>query len=161
MREWAVSGALIANTAGLLLVQNRRRDGSVDWSPPGGVVDPGETFVGALTREVAEETGLIVTNWSPIRYHIDVNFIDANMHLVVEVYEALAWDGHIAIEDPDGIVEAAEFCAPGRRDSLLETSPPWVREPVAEWLADQQQDAHHFGYDVSGVHPAKMRAKRL
>ena len=39
MREWLVAGGLVESHDGLLLVQNRRRDGSLDWSPPGGVID--------------------------------------------------------------------------------------------------------------------------
>src|SRR5205823_11367271 len=41
VREWLVAGGLVENHDGLLLVQNRRRDGSLDWSPPGGVIDVG------------------------------------------------------------------------------------------------------------------------
>jgi ADP-ribose pyrophosphatase YjhB (NUDIX family) len=39
MREWFVAGALIERDGELLLVQNRRRNGRVDWSPPGGVIE--------------------------------------------------------------------------------------------------------------------------
>ena len=44
MRAWQVGGALIRRDDGLVLVANRRRDQSVDWTPPGGVIDPGETI---------------------------------------------------------------------------------------------------------------------
>ena len=54
MRDWVVAGAVIEGADGLLLVRNRRRDGSEDWSPPGGVIDEGETILEGLTREVAE-----------------------------------------------------------------------------------------------------------
>ena len=67
MRRWQVAGGLLADRRGLLLVANRRRDGSVDWSTPGGVVDDGETPIVALGREVAEETGLIVDAWAALR----------------------------------------------------------------------------------------------
>ncbi len=39
-------GGIVTSDAGVLLVQNRRRDGRLDWSPPGGVIDPGETLLG-------------------------------------------------------------------------------------------------------------------
>ena len=43
MRDWVVGGALILSDEGVLLVQNRRRNGSHDWTPPGGVIDDGES----------------------------------------------------------------------------------------------------------------------
>ena len=48
--RWSVVSGLIENAGSLLLVANRRSNGSIDWSPPGGVVDPGEVALSALTR---------------------------------------------------------------------------------------------------------------
>ena len=45
MRDWVVGGALIVSDDGVLLVQNRRRNGSHDWTPPGGVIDEGESLL--------------------------------------------------------------------------------------------------------------------
>ena len=45
MRDWLVGGGIVTSERGLLLVQNRRRDGREDWTPPGGVIDPGETLI--------------------------------------------------------------------------------------------------------------------
>ncbi len=67
-REWRVAGALIEQDGLLLLVANRRRGGKLEWTPPGGVVDPGETSIEALVREVREETGLIVESWTSSVY---------------------------------------------------------------------------------------------
>ena len=53
-------GGLLTRQGATLLVANRRRDGRVEWTPPGGVVDRGEVSEEALSREVLEETGLIV-----------------------------------------------------------------------------------------------------
>ena len=48
MRDWLVGGALIESDDGLLLVRNRRRDGSHDWSTPGGVIEEGEDLLDGL-----------------------------------------------------------------------------------------------------------------
>ena len=92
MRSWLVGGAVIESTQGLLLVQNRRRDGRLDWSPPGGVIDEGETLIEGLTREVAEETGLAVTSWSEPIYRIEALAPGLGWDLTVEVHRALVVD---------------------------------------------------------------------
>jgi ADP-ribose pyrophosphatase YjhB (NUDIX family) len=42
------------------MVQRARNPLKGYWSLPGGLIEPGETIVAALAREVLEETGLIV-----------------------------------------------------------------------------------------------------
>lgn len=55
-------GALVHDDDGRLLVVRRAREpGSGRWSVPGGRVEPGETDLDAVRREVLEETGLHVT----------------------------------------------------------------------------------------------------
>jgi 8-oxo-dGTP diphosphatase len=55
-------GAIIFDEAGRLLLIKRGHDpGAGLWSVPGGRIEPGETDEQAVVREVAEETGLVVT----------------------------------------------------------------------------------------------------
>ena len=60
------AGAVIEHGGQILLVENRRADGRVDWSMPGGVVEEGEDPLLGLHREVSEETGLSVAQWGPL-----------------------------------------------------------------------------------------------
>lgn len=50
--------AVLVDDAGRALLVRRRDNGH--WEPPGGVLEPDETIVDGLRREVAEETGLDV-----------------------------------------------------------------------------------------------------
>ena len=43
--EWTVAGAVLEHGDGLLLVCNQRRNGSLDWSTPGGVIDATDASV--------------------------------------------------------------------------------------------------------------------
>lgn len=54
-------GAVVHDDRGrLLLVLRGRPPSAGTWSLPGGRVEPGEDDVTAVTREVSEETGLVV-----------------------------------------------------------------------------------------------------
>ncbi len=93
MRAWTVAGGLIESDGRLLLVQNQRRDGSLDWTTPGGVVDPGEELLEGLTREVEEETGLTVSGWEGPLWIVEAEAPDMGWTLVVEVHRAVGFEG--------------------------------------------------------------------
>jgi len=147
VREWVVVGGLLVigsegggGSEEILLVANRRRGGAVEWTPPGGVVDPGEVPLDALTREVAEETGLEVDGWTGPCYRVRVDFPDREMTLDVVVHRAVSWSGVMSFDDPDGIVEDARFVDVGEVDALVATAPAWVSEPLGAWLVDPVRD---------------------
>ena len=54
--------AVIRDEAGRLLLQEKSSGEA--WSLPAGAIEPGETPQEAITREVMEETGLVVTSTS-------------------------------------------------------------------------------------------------
>jgi 8-oxo-dGTP diphosphatase len=61
-RRVPCAGAIIRDEAArLLLIQRRNEPGAGRWSLPGGRIEAGETAEQAVVREVAEETGLVVS----------------------------------------------------------------------------------------------------
>lgn len=163
MRQWLVGSALIENEHGLLLVANRRRDGRLDWTPPGGVIDDGEAVLEGLTREVEEETGLRVTEWEGPVYLVDAEAIDAGWHMEVLVFRAVAYEGEIVVgEDPDGIVEEARFVPVEECEATLRAA-TWelISEPVGAWLTERWTDARTYRYSVAGANRAEMIVTRL
>lgn len=160
MRDWLVGGALIETTDGLLLVQNRRRDGSHDWSTPGGVIEEGEDLLKGLAREVEEETGLVVTEWVGPVYEVRIVAPQMGWRLRVEAHRAVAFTGELTLADPDGIVVDARWVDAGAHEEHLRACTPWVREPLLEWLAERWDLQRGFAYDVVGQDRATMRVTR-
>src|SRR4029077_12553153 len=104
LHEWTVAGGLIETDAGVLLVRNVRRGGFEDWSTPGGVIDADDTdLLAGLTREVAEETGLIVHEWLGPLYEVRAHAPDMGWRMRCEVHLAVGFEGELRIADPDGI----------------------------------------------------------
>lgn len=159
MRRWKVGGALIPHGDGLVLVCNRRKDGSVEWTPPGGVIDAGETVLGGLAREVREETGLVVASWSHRTYTVTVEAPDMGWLMQVEAWLAAEVTGEVVIADPDGIVEEVRFAAGHEAPGLLSVSPPWVQVPLIDWLAGGVNDEYRFA--LHGTQRRTDRVERL
>lgn len=144
MRRWQVGGALIRHGDGLVLVGNRRRDQTLEWTPPGGVIDQGETLLGGLRREVLEETGLVVSSWSGLRYTVIVDAPDMDWRLRVEAWEVDEVVGEVKLADPDGIVEEVRHASHSEAAVLLQASPPWVHTPVGDWLEGVVETRYRF-----------------
>lgn len=161
MRKWLVAGAVIEGHGGVLLVQNRRRDGRVDWSPPGGVVDPGESVLEGLTREVSEETGLVVAHWSDPVYEIEVEAPDLGWSLRVVVHQSLGHSGDLVLADPDGIVVDARYVEADGCENQLSQSPRWVKDPFGAWLGERWAGSRMFRYLVDGTDRSSLRVSNV
>jgi 8-oxo-dGTP diphosphatase len=152
--EWTVAGAVLEHGDGLLLVCNQRRNGSLDWSTPGGVIDATDaTVLDGLSREVEEETGLVVREWEGPLYEVTTVAVDLGWVMRCEVHRALSFEGELRVEDPDGIVVDAAFVPVAEVKARLDECFHWVREPLAEWLVERWEPAQRrgFRYDVRGT----------
>jgi 8-oxo-dGTP diphosphatase len=163
-REWTVAGALLETDEGLLMVRNVRRGGFEDWTTPGGVVDADDaTLLDGLAREVLEETGLRVTAWEGPVYEVHAVAHDMGWRMRCEVYRVAAFEGEVIVDDPDGIVVEAEFVPAARLDERLSTCAQWVREPLAEWIAQRWEVVaphRQFRYEIRGEARTNLRVTR-
>ncbi len=162
--EFTVAGALVESPEGLLLVRNVRRNGLTDWSTPGGVIDPTDaTLRAGLAREVEEETGLRVTEWEGPLYEVRAIAHELGWVMRCEVHRALAYEGDVVVDDPDGIVVEATFAAAAACTEFLALCAPWVREPLADWI-DQRwgpDQPRSYTYDVFGADRDDLRVVRV
>jgi ADP-ribose pyrophosphatase YjhB (NUDIX family) len=162
VRQWVVASGIVERDGHVLLVENRRRNrGTSDWSPPGGVVEVenGEAVLEALTREVEEETGLRVSEWAGPVWEVYAE--SPAWTLRVEVYRAVAFEGEIVVDDPDGIVVGAEFVpcdGVGRYEAEM-----WLptHEPLVAWLAERWDEARAYRYQIEGDSPQAMKITRI
>lgn len=163
LHEFTVAGALVESPAGLLLVRNQRRGGRTDWSTPGGVIDATDASLRAgLTREVEEETGLRVTAWEGPLYEVRATARELGWIMRCEVHRAIAYEGDLVVDDPDGIVVEATFALADACGEFLALCAPWVREPLADWIAQRwgPGDARAYHYDVFGADRDDLRVVR-
>jgi 8-oxo-dGTP diphosphatase len=110
-----VVGAVVVRADGkLLLIKRGNEPGRGLWSLPGGHVEPGESDVEAVAREVLEETGLVVTVGALAgrvqrgRYDIGDYFATVVSGELAAATDALdaAWDNPRARVTTPGLVEA-------------------------------------------------------
>ena len=100
---------MVCDGAGNILVQDRKK---LDWPGlcfPGGHVEPGESFVESVIREVREETGLTIEN--PILCGTKQFQTEDGERYVVLLYRANRYSGELRSSD-----EGEVFWIP--RDSL-------------------------------------------
>jgi len=89
-----------------------------------------------------------------------VNFVEHNMFLQVEVFEAIEWTGSLVVDDPDGIVEDAKFFSEKAGGARLENSPVWVREPVLAYLKEGIPSEKKFSYMVASDKDGNLTVER-
>ncbi len=102
----AVSAVIFDEEGRVLLVERGRPPGLGLWTVPGGKVEPGELLEAAVRREVAEETGLVVSV-GPLVTVVERIDLDAGYHYVILDFLAEVEGGQLVAGDD---ARTVRFC---------------------------------------------------
>jgi ADP-ribose pyrophosphatase YjhB (NUDIX family) len=93
-------GAVLIVDRRILLIRRLKPPEAQAWGLPGGKVDLFEPLEAAITREVAEELGIILK--AP-RFLCNVEYMDRpeGQHWISAVYQAKSYDGEPKLMEPD------------------------------------------------------------
>ncbi|MDF1542444.1 MAG: NUDIX hydrolase [Anaerosomatales bacterium] len=96
---------------------------------PGGGVERGESLAEALSREIAEETGLVAEIGRPLFLNDTID-PSGDRHIVNITFGATVAGGCLATEAPGGRIEGLDLVEPSRLTSLD------LRPPIASQLLE-------------------------
>ena len=123
-----------------ILLQNRVKKDWRGYALPGGHVEPGESFVDAVIREMKEETGLTILNPRLVGVK---QFPLENGRYVVLLFKATQWSGDL-ISSEEGQMEWIKYSdlsvvkTVDDFDDLPEMKPAPKREPAGNAPAKKQ-----------------------
>ncbi len=130
-------GAVVTNPHGQVLLVRTAKAG---WELPGGQVEPGEDLVGALEREVFEESGYAAAIGDLVGAYAHVR-----QDLLILIFRATAATAIPAPEPDEDVLEARWFSAD---DALRSVTHVREREALADALS-ATSSARYRAYDVA------------
>jgi len=116
----AVSAAILRDSE-LLIVRRKKMPAQGLFTLPGGAVEPGESLVEAVTREVKEETGLIVEPFKLLGYREAIGRDETGQvkrHFVILPFAARFVSGELRL---DGELSEARWIGPSGLAGLATT----------------------------------------
>ena len=151
MKKYTVAGAIIRRKDNQVAMVRQSSpelaDGSF-WTLPSGKLEAGETFIDAAIREVKEETGLDPQG-AELIYVCEYKNGKEGFMCRVEMYEFNSFKGTIAPNDPDQVIEEADFFPISDAIKKLDALKwPMVKEPAIAYLNDATKKPLHWVYEA-------------
>lgn len=139
MTNYIITAGIVRRNNEILLVKHNSEFGSKDfWTVPGGTANENENALQSVTRELKEETGLVVKNWKSIAYIAQHLNYKRNWQSIVIVFESDNYEGNLTIADPDGdIIEVDFFPIEDAIELIKEIPFPVMRDPLIDYLSNE------------------------
>ncbi|HEY3063667.1 MAG TPA: NUDIX hydrolase [Chloroflexota bacterium] len=131
-------GAVVTNPQGHVLLVRTAKAG---WELPGGGVEPGEDLIGALERELLEESGCTASVGELVGVYAHVRH-----DLLIVIFRATSSTLTPAPQADEDVLEAAWFSA---EDALRNVTHVREHEALADALS-AASSARYRAYDVAG-----------
>ncbi len=144
-----VVSALIRRGHEVLLVEQQwPKAPAPAWTLPGGIVEADEMVLEALSREVWEETGLVVLDPGRLLYVLQYYNPEKGDRSFTYVFEVAEWTGQIQVADPDKLILQARFLPHAEAIDKLENHLRWpvIREPIVAHLRNEVEPGTFWQY---------------
>lgn len=115
-----IAAAIIRFGDELLMVRQAGPGKEPFWTVPAGRLERGELVTEALVREVEEETGITVLDPGQVAFTVQVDERREGWFATVWTFDVAAWEGEIAVADPDGFVHEAAWVPLGEACARLD-----------------------------------------
>jgi 8-oxo-dGTP diphosphatase len=130
-----VAVGILRQGESIVLIQQEFATRPPLWLLPGGMVEPGELFHEALTREIAEETGATVVKLGRLAYAMQIYHPERREQTIAHVFEIDQWSGELKSADPDNeVLQVALIPLTEAPELLSEIHWTAVREPLLAYL---------------------------
>lgn len=133
---------MVTNAEGKVLVQ-MHGGGWKGWCFPGGHVEPKESFVQSVIREVREESGLTIRN--PKICGVKQFFLEDGCRYVVLLFQAREFTGNLRSSSE------GEVCWMSLEELKNQPMPSGFREMLPVFLEDSKQE-FYWGEDQIGIY---------
>lgn len=116
-----------------ILVQNRRNPNWPGITFPGGHVEPCESFVGSVVREVKEETGLDIADVRLCGIK-QFTYLDGSRRYVVLLYRADHFSGELRASEEGEVfwIDRADLLSYPLADGFAEMYEVFIRDDLSE-----------------------------